>query len=71
METSGEYNLNPLLNTQVYEVKDPYGNVIPYAANIIAENVYKTCDDDGYRWLTVTEIVGHNQADNAVQKEDQ
>ena len=66
MHISGDFNDNPLLNTQVYNVEFPNGNVEQYAANIIAENIYKTCDDKGYRWLTVVDIVGHNQADNGV-----
>ena len=70
-ETIGDYNQNPLLNTQVYDVEDPDGNVQKSSANIIAEKVLNTCNHKGYRWATLLDIVGHNQANNTVQKSDQ
>ena len=70
-ECIGQYNENPLLNTQVYELEDSDGNVQEYSANIIAQNIYENCDHEGLRWNTVVEIVGHNQADNAVKKDNQ
>ena len=70
-ECVGEFHENLLLNTQLYDVEDPDGNVQKYSANIIAQNIYENCDHEGLRWNTVVKIVGHNQADNAVRKDNQ
>ena len=40
----GTHNENPLLNTLVYDVKFPYGDVKKYAANLIAKNVLPQVD---------------------------
>lgn len=60
MQTSSGFNNNPYLNTQVFNIEFPNGNVEQYTAIIIAQNFYKTCDDEGYCWLTVVDTVGHN-----------
>ena len=67
----GGYHENTLLNTQVYKLEDADGNVQKHSANIIAQNIYETCNHEGKRWNTVVEIVGHNQANNAVKKDNQ
>lgn len=61
-EGIGDFNENPLLNTQVYDIEDVDGNVLKYSANIIAQNIYDTCDHGEIRWNTVNKIVGHNQS---------
>ena len=38
---------NPILDTRVYEVEFPDGQVMEYAANVIAENLYSQVDQDG------------------------
>lgn len=44
----GQWNENKLLNTLVYDVEFPDGNVKKYEANVIAENVLNQCDIDGH-----------------------
>jgi hypothetical protein len=39
-ETYGTKNDNPILDTRVYQVKFPDGEIAEYAANVIAENMY-------------------------------
>jgi hypothetical protein len=44
---AGPYDENPFLNTMIYEVDFPNGNVKEYAANIIAENMLTQVNSDG------------------------
>ena len=44
----GNVNYNPLLNTLMYDVEFPDGNIKKYAANIIAENILVNCDSEGH-----------------------
>jgi hypothetical protein len=37
--TMGSYDDNPVLNSMIYDVEFPDGNIKEYAANILAENV--------------------------------
>ena len=43
----GSYNDNPILNSIVYDVEFPDGQVKEYAANILAENMMSQVDPDG------------------------
>ena len=44
----GAHNENPLLNTPVYDVEFPDGDVKKYAANLISKNVPSQVDPNGY-----------------------
>ena len=44
----GVTNLNPKLNTTIYNIETPYGNIYEYTTNVIAENLSNQVDDDGY-----------------------
>ena len=46
----GSSNDNPILDTRVYEVVFPDGNIKSYAANEIATNMYSQVDTKGYRY---------------------
>ena len=39
-EVVSSYNENPFLNTLVYDVQFPDGEIKEYVANVIAENIY-------------------------------
>ena len=52
---AGTYDDNPFLNTIIYEVEFPDGQVKDYAANVIAENMLTQVDSDRF---TVTMIDG-------------
>ena len=64
----GNWNNNPLLNTLIYDVEFPDGEVKKYAANIIAENVLSQCDPDGHYSRTVASILDHKRDGSAVTK---
>ena len=68
--TSGEYNENPILNSVVYEVEFPDGDVQEYAANVIAENMLSQVDSDGYSLSLIQGIVDHRSNSSAVPKSE-
>jgi hypothetical protein len=62
-------NDNPLLNTLMYDVEFPDGNIKKYAANIIAENVLVNCDSEGFYSSQMSCIVDHKCDGSAVPME--
>jgi len=68
--TAGEYNENPILNSVVYEVEFPDGDVQEYAANVIAENMLSQVDSDGYSLSLIQGIVDHRSNSSAVPKSE-
>ena len=46
-ELIGRSHQQPILDTRLYEVEFPEGEVNTYTANVIAENMYSQCDLDG------------------------
>jgi hypothetical protein len=61
----GTYDENPFLNTMIYEVEFPDGQLKDYAANVIAENMLSQVDSDGYS-LTMMEAIVDYRKDEAV-----
>ena len=45
----GTANSNPLLDTREYTVQFLDGHEETHTANVIAENLFATCDEDGHR----------------------
>ena len=43
----GKANINPILDTRVYEVEFPDGSMSEFSANVIAENMWSQCDMEG------------------------
>ena len=66
----GNLNANPLLNTLMYDVELPDGNIKKYVANIIAENVLVNCVSEGHYSNFMSCIVGHKCDGSAVKSED-
>jgi hypothetical protein len=67
----GNANINPILNTIMYEVEFPDGEVRPYAANVIADNIYSQVDNDGRRSFIFDSIIDYSRdAKYAVKKAD-
>ena len=63
---TGSYDNNPYLNSMIYEVEFPDGQIKEYAANIIAENMLITqVDSDGYS-ITMMEGIIDYKKDDAV-----
>jgi hypothetical protein len=53
----GHANMNPILDTRVFEVIFPDGHVAEYATNVIAENMFAMVDDEGYETAIIKSIV--------------
>ena len=65
------YDNNPFLNSIIYDVEFPDGQVKEYAANIIAENTLTQVDSDGMSTTLMEAIVDHRRDDEkALQHHD-
>ena len=69
-KVTGDYNEIPMLNTVVYDVLFPDGAVKQYSANIIAENILRQVDVDGYHSQLLEGILEHKKDSRAVEKKD-
>ena len=70
-KTSGVYDHNPHHNSIVYEVEFPDGDIKEYAANVIAENMIRQVDSDGFSLTLMEGIVDYKMDKSlAVAKED-
>ena len=58
-QVTGTYDNNPFLNSIIYYVEFPDGQVKEYAANIIAENMLTQVDSDGMSTSLMEAIVDH------------
>ena len=68
----GAYDDNPKLNSMVYEVEFPDGQVKEYAANVIAENMLTQVDSEGFSVTLMEAIVDYRKKHGvAVDKPDQ
>ena len=67
----GKRNNNPILDTGVYKEQFPDGHTEEYAANIIAESLYSTVDDEGKTYFIMKEIVGHKSTCAALVGDEQ
>ena len=67
----GTANANPILDTRVYEVMFPDGEVTELAANTIATSMYAQCDVDGNEYLLLEAFVDHQKSDAALTLEQQ
>lgn len=67
----GRRNANPILDTREYEVEFPDGATEVYTANVIAQNIYASVDENGMEYLVLDEIVGHRKDGHAVAKDDE
>jgi len=59
----GIYDENPILNTAVYDVEFPDGTIKEYGANIIAENLLQSVDEDGLHSQFLEGILDHEKDD--------
>lgn len=60
-KTTGTYDDNPVLNSVVYEVEFPDGQVKEYSANVIAENMLTQVDSEGFSTTLMEAIVDHRR----------
>ena len=55
----------------MYEVEFPDGEIRPYAANVIADNIWAQVDPDGQRYVIFESIINHHiDSSVAVTKEN-
>ena len=66
----GTYDNNPHLNTMVYDVEFPDGEIREYSANVIAENMYAQVDADGHTHTMLDSIIDYQKDGNAVDMAD-
>ena len=66
----GTYHKNPILNTLVYDVEFPDGEVKEYSVNVIAENLLSQVDNEGFTLTAFDSILKHTKDDNAIEKKD-
>jgi hypothetical protein len=66
----GKASANPILNIRTYNVEFPDGRSEEYTANVIAENMYAQCDEEGNQFLMLQDIVGHNTDGHTVERAD-
>jgi hypothetical protein len=64
----GRHDVNPILHTRIYKVEFPDGEVLEYAANVIAENLYSQVDKEGHHQVVFYDIVDHKGTDKAMAK---
>jgi len=69
--TTGSYDDNPILNSIIYEVELPDGQIKEYAANVIAENMLSQVDSEGNSTTLIQAIVDYKKDEaTAVPKSD-
>ena len=66
----GKRHANPLLDTREYECELEDGTVARYYANVIAENIFAQCDDDGRRHAILDEIIDHKADKRALRADN-
>jgi hypothetical protein len=67
----GHRNKNPLLDSRIYIVKFPDGEMKDVGYNILAEHLFSQMDKDGNQFRLFSGIIGHRHNGNAVDTEDQ
>ena len=66
----GTRNDNPILDTRMYEVEFPDGEVTEFTANVIAENMWAQCNLDGTQQILLQDIIDHKFTKEAVKFAD-
>ena len=64
-------NTNPILDTRVYHVKFDDGEVTELTANIIAQSMFASCDNDRNEYLLMDSIIDHTKNAKALKHSDQ
>jgi hypothetical protein len=64
----GHANADAMLDTRTYEIDFPDGRSDEYTVNLIAENMYAQCDEDGNQFNFMECIVDHNTDEHVVDR---
>eukprot|EP01082_Thalassiosira_pseudonana_P000070 g27.t1 g27 contig1:60384-63019(+) len=70
-EVIGRANSNPILDTRLYEVQFPGGEVTELTANVIAQSMYAQCDADGNEYLLLESFVDYRKESGALRMDEQ
>jgi hypothetical protein len=62
----GQRHVNPLLDSREYECLLEDGTLYRYNANVIAENIFAQCDDEGRMHAILQEITDHKKDRRAI-----
>jgi hypothetical protein len=66
----GNASANPILDTRTYNVEFPDGRSEEYTTNVITENMFSPCDEEGNKFLMLQDIFGHETDWYAVERTD-
>ena len=66
----GKRNSNPMLDTRQYTLEMPDGSTEDYMANIIAENIYSSIDEDGNTFALLDELIVHEKDNTALSAKE-
>ena len=66
----GKADMNPILETRVYNVPFSDGENAELGVNIIAESMYPQCDIEGNQYRLMDHIVDHRKDSNTVCKDN-
>ena len=66
----GIANSNPVLDTRMYEIEYVDGRKQASSANMIAENIIASIDEEDHRHLLLDSIIGFRKTKEAIGKED-
>jgi hypothetical protein len=66
--TRGKSGANPIMDTRTYNVEFPDGRSEEYTSNVIAENMYAQCDEEGHQFIILQDIFGHKTDGHAVER---
>jgi hypothetical protein len=66
----GRQNQSPLLDSRIYIVKFPGGEMKDVGFNILAEHLFSQMDKDGNQFRLFSSIIGHRRNGNAIDKDD-
>ena len=66
----GTYDEDPQRNSMIYEVEFPDGQVKEHAANVIAENILRQVDTEGFSTTLLDCIIDFRKDDSATSKDD-
>ena len=63
----GSPDENPIINTLIYDVEFPNGNIKKYSENVTEENVLVNCDSEGYYSLMMACILDQKRDGSALR----
>jgi hypothetical protein len=64
----GRANANSILDSRTYEIEFPDGCSDEYTANVIAENMYSQCDEEGNQFNIMCCIIDHKKDGHVVKR---